>query len=414
MLLFLLILNGPLLLRAQQPGCTDPQAVNFDPAAGLNNGSCLYNVAEYTPATVVNPLPDSLHESSGLTFTRGSLWTLNDKGGSPTLYRMDTSGLILQRILLPAAYNNDWEALSSDDSCLYIGDFGNNLSGNRTDLLIWRIPLDSIPEPSSAPVYAVPVASTGQIRFTYSDQPQPPQAAAANQTAFDCEAMVVDHRRIHLFSKNWLSNRTTHYVIAGKTPGNYTAMPQDSLETGFLVSDAARVEGQNCLVLLGYQNSGTGRHFMYILSDYTGDRFFSGNKRLIQLPDATLMGQAEGICFFRGKYGFISNERFSRSIGPITLTVPQQLRRFSLQQWTGDFYSTYRFTGSGAWSDPANWAYQLNPPARLPAGNRVVIQSANGHCLLDQPVGFSPDSFLDLQPAQHLLIPGIWNIQPPR
>ena len=398
----------PLVSISQVPGCTDPQATNFQPTATVNNGSCLYNVTAYTPPVRVNPLSDSIPETSGLAFAGGYLWTINDRGSGPVIYRVDSSSnSILQSVIIPDAYNNDWEEIATDGTYLYIGDFGNNLSGNRTDLRIYRVALDSIPDYSTQPFYSLPPGTAGIINFTYSDQPQPPAPVASNSTAFDCEAMVVDHRRIHLFSKNWTNNSTTHYTLSGKTPGQYIARPEATLATGFLVTGAARVEGQNCLALLGYQNSGTGRHYLYLLSDYKGDSFFTGHKRLIELPDASVMGQAEGICFRTGKYGYLSNERFSRSIGPITLTVNQQLRSFSLQSWIPDYYSTYRFNGTGAWSNPDNWMYSLNPPRIVPAGNRVRIEPTdNGQCVLDQPVHFNPGALLDIPPFKNLLIPG--------
>lgn len=403
----------PLLGFSQVPGCTDPQATNFQPSATVNNGSCLYNATAYTPPVRVNPLSDSLPETSGLAYAGGYLWTINDRGSGPVIYRMDTSSnSILQRVIIPDAYNNDWEEITTDGDYLYIGDFGNNLSGNRTDLRIYRIPLDSIPDFTTHPVYILPTGIAGILSFTYSDQPQPPAPVTSNSTAFDCEAMIADHRRIHLFTKNWTNNSTTHYTLSGKTPGQYTARPENTLATGFLVTGAAKVEGQNCIALLGYQNSGTGRHFLYLLSDYKGDSFFTGHKRLIDLPDASVMGQAEGICFRSGKYGYISNERFTRSIGPLTLTVPQQLRSFSIQPWIPDYFSSYRFNGNGAWSLPDNWLYGLNPPGSLPTGNRVTVDpAANGQCVLDQAIRFSAGSWLDIQPQKTLLIPGNLVIQ---
>jgi hypothetical protein len=47
-----------------QPGCTDPQATNFTSGATQNDGSCVYPVTTYTPATKT-ALAVVLNETSG-------------------------------------------------------------------------------------------------------------------------------------------------------------------------------------------------------------------------------------------------------------------------------------------------------------------------------------------------------------
>ncbi|MEY3983058.1 MAG: hypothetical protein RL160_615, partial [Bacteroidota bacterium] len=51
--------------QAQVTGCTDPMAVNYQPAATKNDGSCMYQSASAAAASTFR-LPDSLAESSGL------------------------------------------------------------------------------------------------------------------------------------------------------------------------------------------------------------------------------------------------------------------------------------------------------------------------------------------------------------
>ena len=164
------------------------------------------------------------------------------------------------------------------------------------------------------------------------------------------------------------------------------AMPAETLATNYLVTAADKVPGQNIITLLGYQNSGTGNHYLTILSDYRADSFFSGNKRQINLPDALTMGQSEGITFRNGKYGYISNEKFVRSVGPINITVNQKLRSFDISSFVTDHFTSYKFTGNGKWSDTANWQYKIPPPLSLIPGNTIVIDpSPGGSCELDMP-----------------------------
>ena len=79
-------------------------------------------------------LPSVLHESSGLCFTDGNLWSFGDSGNPNSIYKIDTStGVILQTVTIQNYPNIDWEDISADSTFMYIGDFGNN-NGNRTNL----------------------------------------------------------------------------------------------------------------------------------------------------------------------------------------------------------------------------------------------------------------------------------------
>ena len=87
--IFFLIFSG-LLFAQENPGCTDPQANNFDPGADYNDGSCTYNPTIYNP-DLKYLLPDEVDETSGLIFWNELMWTINDSGGDPILYALDTA-----------------------------------------------------------------------------------------------------------------------------------------------------------------------------------------------------------------------------------------------------------------------------------------------------------------------------------
>jgi ELWxxDGT repeat protein len=63
----------------------------------------------------------------------------------------------------------------------------------------------------------------------------------------------------------------------------------------------------------------------------------------------------------------------------------------------------FSFIGSGNWSNPANWAGGLVPPATLLAGYNVVI---NGNCILDIAVVAQSGSSITVAPGATLVIPG--------
>ena len=413
--LILQIINIPLFILlflihsfsyAQTPGCTDTLANNFNASAISNNRSCTYNTTNYTPVIKVDPLSDSVIETSGLQFAGGFLWTINDRTGKPALYRIDTiTNTIQQRVILAGASNIDWEALSFDGTYFYVGDFGNNQDGGRADLKIYKVPCSTID--LNQQVDTIQPGEIEVINFIYSDQPQPVVPSGSNNTQYDCEAMIIDNNRIHLFSKNWVNNSTTHYVINSASRGNYSAMVMETFATNFLVTSAGKVPGQDIVALLGYQNSGTGNHYLYILSNYKADSFFTGNKRLIGLGNATVMGQSEGLTFRDGRYGYISNEKFTRTIGPVSITVNQKLRSFDISGFVNNYFTQYVFTGSGNWSDAANWQYNKVPPSIIYAGNEIIIDpQATGTCVLDIQYTMPPGSKLTVKDGKHFLMNG--------
>ena len=397
-------------LYSQVPGCTDPMANNFNSQATVNDGSCTYNSTSYTPPLKVDPINTILAESSGLQWAGNSLWTFNDSGGEPAIYRVDTlSNAILQKVSLQGASNIDWEDIAFDGFYFYIGDFGNNSNGARTDLKIYKFPLVAIPDPGSNPEVTIPSAQIGTINFTYSDQPQPPVASASNNTRFDCEAMIVDNGKIHLFSKNWIDLISTHYVINGVDAGTYVAMPLETLTTNFLVTAADKAVGDTVVALLGYQVTGTASHFMFLLSGYTGGNYFNGNKRKLNLPDVFVMGQAEGISFKNAHYGYISNERVMKTVAGIPFTFTQKLRSFDIREFVSDLPVTYIFNGNGNWNVPANWSDLNMPPATLP--QHSVDPLPGDSCILNIPYMIPNGSSIRVHEGKRFVIEGDFLVQ---
>ena len=399
--------------QCQVAGCPDPLANNYNAAATTNNGSCTYNTTTYSPPVKVDPMSDTLVETSGLQMADNFLWSFNDGGGQPAIYRIDTlSNTILQRVYLGGASNIDWEAMTFDGIYFYVGDFGNNANGARTDLKIYKFPISAIPAYTTASFFQIPAAQIEVINFTYDNQPQPPQPAAPNSTAFDCEAMVIDSGQIHLFSKNWINLNTTHYVINSIAAGTYVAATKETFQTDYLVTDAAKAIGQKLITLLGYQNTGSANHFIYLLSDYSNGYFFNGNKRRLDLPDVLTMGQAEGISFKDESYGYISNEKFVRPLGPFTVTIPQRLRSFDIRDYVSGLKPTYIFTGSGNWNVASNWSHNTIPPASIAANAQIIIDPPTGSsCVLNVPYTVSAGAKIVVNPGKRFDVMGNLVIQ---
>lgn len=298
---------------SQISGCTDPLAKNFNPNAATNDGSCLYANTKIKPQST-QKLSDTLIETSGLIAFDNLLWTHNDDTDT-SIYGMDSNGKIQKKIKLEKVINTDWEEISQDSNYIYVGDFGNNSLGNRTDLHILRIQKNSF-------LLHQPVIDT--ISFSYSNQTDF-AVQKPNSTDFDCEAFVVSKDSIYLFTKQWTQTKTSIYTLP-KQPGKHIAQYKETLNTEGLVTGATYLEDKKLIALCGY--SKMGKTFFYLLWDFKNYDFLSGNKRRFSL--SLRFHQIEGITTTDGKLFYLTNESFVKK--PIA-NNPQQIHTFDLSSY---------------------------------------------------------------------------------
>lgn len=300
------------VMQAQIAGCTDPLSNNYNPQATVNNGTCTYSSASVSPVSSVN-LPESVEETSGLVKWEERLLTHNDNTDLK-LYALDSiSGVITETFTVTGTSNTDWEEIAQDDQYIYIGDFGNNGNGNRTNLRIIRVNKEEL---LSGTIQA------NSIHFSYSNQANF-TPTGGNNTDFDCEAFIVSNDSIYLFTKQWVSKKTSVYALP-KTPGTHIAQFKTTYDVSGLITGATYQEDKKLVVLTGY--STLLQPFFYLLYDFNGHSFFSGNKRKISMSS---MGfhQVEGIATANGLDYFVSNEYFVRV--PL-VNVSQKLHKFDL------------------------------------------------------------------------------------
>ncbi|WP_394760238.1 T9SS C-terminal target domain-containing protein [Flavobacterium sp.] len=277
---------------AQVSGCTDSMAKNYNPKATINDGGCVYKKVT-TSLTNSYVLDDKLNETSGLIYFNNRFWTHNDDTDT-NLYALDTiNGAIQETYILPNVVNKDWEEISQDENYVYIGDFGNNAQGNRTDLSILRIEKKSLL--SRNPII-------DKIEFKYSNQTNF-ERQFANKTNFDCEAFIITQDSIYLFTKEWKSKQTTTYSLP-KTPGKYIAKQKITYNIKGLVTGATYLDSKNILALCGYTRN--GKPFVNLFYDFKNNDFFSANKRKIKLKPR--FQQIEGITTQDGIHYYITNE----------------------------------------------------------------------------------------------------------
>ncbi|MBV4359342.1 T9SS type A sorting domain-containing protein [Pinibacter aurantiacus] len=304
-----------------QSGCTDAAANNYNASAKTNDGSCKYNDIMLTPS-IKYAMDNTLRETSGLLWWDGKVWTFNDSGGLPAIYAIDSAtGTITKTVTISNATNIDWEEITQDDQYIYIGDFGNNASGNRKNLRIYKIAKADVQSSTSVTAQA--------INFSYSDQTDF-TATASNQTNYDCEAFVAYNDSLFLFSKDWVDFHSRLYSLP-KTPGTYTARLKADILVDGLITGATILPSQKTIVLTGY--STVLVPFLYLLYDFSNNDFFAANKRKVQLNSA--FTQMEGIASISDTYFFVSNEFFQRSI----ITTPARLQSINLASLLTAYYT---------------------------------------------------------------------------
>ena len=250
-------------------------------------------------------LSDSLQESSGLTNLDGRLFSFNDSGNTSEIFEIKAGSSYIEKTFQTGLRNIDWEAITNDGENFYVGEFGNNL-GTRKDLKIYQIPFrnDSV------------IANFSKtIPFFYPEQTDFTPKNINNN--FDAEAMIFLDGNIHLFTKEWITNTVSHYVIDKNLTDNQPAQKIESFETGFVVTDASFFE--NKLYVVGYTKKASV-YMMIFEKDETGNLFFNKPLKKFSLGRAFSIGQIEGITA-TDKGVYISGERFSIKIKK----VPQSL-----------------------------------------------------------------------------------------
>jgi hypothetical protein len=244
-------------------------------------------------------LSNIIKESSALIKIDGKLWTINDSGDKAKLYQInEKNGRIVKTVTIKGAYNRDWEALTYDDTYVYIGDFGNN-RGNRKDLKIYKIPRADLRNQKST--------RAETIHFKYSDQKDFRSKPQKNN--FDCEAMVAYNGKLYLFSKNWQNKKTRLYEVT-TTVGRHIAKYKSSFNINGLVTDATINRELDILLLSTY--SPLLSVDIWAFTNYSGDNFFNGASKKLRFK--SLQSQVEGITFTGNYKAYLSSEAFSKYI----------------------------------------------------------------------------------------------------
>lgn len=226
----------------------------------------------------VSILNDKIRETSGLQVFNGKMYTFNDGGNAPKIFEINPrTGDVLDIIKMP--FNNkDWEAMTADENHLYIADFGNN-KGNRKDLKIYKIPFRK----EDFDVKDI------EIPFYYPEQKD--FSKQSHKHNFDAESIIYLDGKLHIFTKEWKSKKTTHYTIDVDRKDNQPAKKLEKFDLGYLATDASYYNGK--VYIVGYTKK--ARVFLTIFEKDKNGLFFTKNVQKYILGSAGKLGQVEGI-----------------------------------------------------------------------------------------------------------------------
>lgn len=307
-----------------------------------------------------------MKESSDLTWTDGGLWTLNDAGNPAEFYRIDTSnGNVAQTISISNFSNIDWEELAADSNYFYIGDFGNN-DGNRKNLRVLKVDKKNIGSAANVSVQAE------AIYFSYPDQTD---FNAGSKNNFDCESMLVMGDSLYLFSKDRGDSKTRLYSLP-KKPGTYSAILKQTFDAGGLITGADINPNLKEIMLIGYLSPNHSKSFIWVLQDFVGTNFFSGNQKRIEIG-MNNDWQTEGIAYRDSTDIWISNE---------ACDILPSIFRLSKNALIGGNYnstSPYHLPNSNPFPNPVSQNEIYIAVQTMPTS--VMLYNA---CLFETPIPF--------------------------
>jgi len=227
-------------------------------------------------------LPRCLNESSGLIVLNDTLYSHNDSGGLPYLYRFSKSGLLYDSVKVNNAKNIDWEDISTDKyGNMYVGDFGNNYN-ERRDLCIYKIDT---------------VKNVRKINFSYSNQTEFPPQKRKNKN-FDCEAMLPFQNHLVLFSKAKTSKKEMLYLL-NPNENSQILTPWFHFKLHERVTSAT-VISENVIAILSY-----GKLIICTLPDEENPE---PKIKIIYCKKLPLVRQSEAVTYNSGTL-YISNEQ---------------------------------------------------------------------------------------------------------
>ena len=217
-------------------------------------------------------LPKELSETSGLFCDVDGMYSLNDSGNAPIIYRINYQGEIIERTRLLLT-NKDWEAITADASSFYIADVGNN-KGKREQVEIHKVNRSNVNDFTTITLKYEGNDASNNIPYAHD---------------FDSEAMVKHGDDLLLFSKSWKTGITHVYKVnEGEIEQTISTFASIDGLPG-VVMGVDFDQHQNKFVITGYKSDPFGNFSTFmaqISKDFT----------LLDVWPLEQYKQVEGIC----------------------------------------------------------------------------------------------------------------------
>lgn len=229
-------------------------------------------------------LPKELSETSGLFCDVDGMYSLNDSGNAPIIYRINYQGEIIERTRLPLT-NKDWEAITADASSFYIADVGNN-KGKREQVEIHKVNRSNVNDITTITLKYEGNDASNNIPYAHD---------------FDSEAMVKHGDDLLLFSKSWKTGITHVYKVnEGEIEQTISTFASIDGLPG-VVTGVDFDQHQNKFVITGYKSDPFGNFSTFmaqISKDFT----------LLDVWPLEQYKQVEGICVDNNDMYWFSEE----------------------------------------------------------------------------------------------------------
>ncbi len=227
-------------------------------------------------------LPVEVNESSGLIYDQGKLLTINDSGGEPVLYVLDSILGIINILEVPGVVNHDWEALAIDSSRYFIGDIGNNANDRKDLKIIMFYPAED---------------SSSVIDFYYPEQED--FGSLGINAKYDAEGLFYMKDRLFILSKNQQDKNISLYSLPS-IAGRYPARLEKNIPLNEKVTGASFHPKKNLLAILTY-----GKIILYRVNHNDNDFTLE----LFSCKKFFRAGQSEAITFTNDLSLAVTNEK---------------------------------------------------------------------------------------------------------
>ncbi|MDB5119628.1 MAG: hypothetical protein JWN56_846 [Sphingobacteriales bacterium] len=250
----------------------------------LSNNAKVPSEGKNEKFSIVAEMPKKLKEISGIVKDGDFLWAISDDQKAD-IFKLDLSGNIVQKLHLSNLTVTDVEDVTTDSDYLYIADVGDN-DGTRQERQIIKIKKSEIPTAAESDV-------TGQaIRFTFPAQ-SGVQTKKTNEN--DCESILIYKESLYLFTKRRDDKQTELFKLTKKA-GNQIPRAISLFNSKGLITGAALNAQGTEVSLVGY-HGGHKQPFIWKLSSFMGDDFFSGKQQEYVLNEDQKDWQVEAVTY---------------------------------------------------------------------------------------------------------------------